>query len=129
MSSANNKSRNKRPDGESWMNKYWRPIAAMVYVAICLFDFIIAPIIFSAYSYHLKSEMLQAWIPLTLQGGGIFHVSFGAILSVSAWTRGTEKVARINNPTYGSYSAHIDDYNPYDDSQPLPQIKRPLPRV
>lgn len=124
-----NKSRNKRPDGESWMNRYWRPIAAMVYVAICLFDFIIAPIIFSAYSYHLKSEMLQAWVPLTLQGGGIFHVSFGAILSVSAWTRGTEKIARINNPSYEANMGYTSDYMTGDHSNPLPQIKKPLPRV
>lgn len=30
------------------------------------------------------------WIPLTLEGGGIFHISFGAILSATAWKKGEE---------------------------------------
>ena len=27
------------------------------------------------------------WIPLTLEGGGILHISFGAILSATAWKK------------------------------------------
>jgi hypothetical protein len=38
------------------------------------------------------------WQPLTLQGGGLIHISFGAILGVAAWTRGQEKVEAIKNP-------------------------------
>ncbi len=30
------------------------------------------------------------WLPLTLQGGGIFHISFGAILSATAWKKKEE---------------------------------------
>ena len=37
------------------------------------------------------------WQPLTLQGGGLIHISFGAILGVAAWTRGQEKVEAIKN--------------------------------
>jgi len=29
-----------------------------------------------------------------LQGGGLFHIAFGAILGASAWTRGMEKRER-----------------------------------
>ena len=31
------------------------------------------------------------WQSLTLQGGGLFHIAFGAILGAAAWTRGMEK--------------------------------------
>jgi hypothetical protein len=30
------------------------------------------------------------WIPLTLEGGGILHISFGAILSATAWKKKEE---------------------------------------
>ena len=30
------------------------------------------------------------WVPLTLEGGGIFHISFGAILSATAWKKKEE---------------------------------------
>ena len=35
------------------------------------------------------------WQPLTLLGGAFFHLSFGAILGVAAFTRGQEKKAAI----------------------------------
>jgi hypothetical protein len=35
------------------------------------------------------------WVPLTLQGGGMYHIAMGAILGISAFTRGKEKVAEI----------------------------------
>jgi hypothetical protein len=38
------------------------------------------------------------WQPLTLQGGGLIHIAFGAILGISAWTRGQEKIETIKNP-------------------------------
>ena len=34
-----------------------------------------------------------AWQSLTLSNGGLIHLAFGAILGVSAWTRGQEKIA------------------------------------
>jgi len=30
------------------------------------------------------------WIPLTLEGGGILHISFGALLSAPAWKKKDE---------------------------------------
>tara|TARA_B100001175_G_C19109472_1_gene448984 strand:+ start:393 stop:563 length:171 start_codon:yes stop_codon:yes gene_type:complete len=30
------------------------------------------------------------WIPLTLEGGAVFHISFGAILSATAWKKKEE---------------------------------------
>ena len=34
------------------------------------------------------------WQSLTLQNGGLIHLAFGAILGVTAWTRGQEKAAK-----------------------------------
>ena len=42
------------------------------------------------------------WNPLTLQGGGLFHISMGAVLGVAAWTRGQEKLARYDHGFYPS---------------------------
>lgn len=85
---------------ETWMAKNWRPSAAFVYLLICLFDFIIGPILWSILQVTLK-QPLTMWQPLTLQGGGMLHLSMGAILGVAAWTRGKEKMivaeAEYNN--------------------------------
>src|SRR5882672_10978348 len=88
-------------ESESFMRKYWRPLCAIVYLTIVLFDFLIAPILLGVYSIYTKSA-LQQWQPLTVQGGAIFHLSFGAILGISSWTRGNE--IRDNN-------RYIADYN------------------
>lgn len=76
-------------DGENWFRANWRNMAAWVYLAIVVFDFVIAPILLGAYSLKTHT-VLEMWKPLTLEGGGIFHLSFGAILGVSAYTRGQE---------------------------------------
>lgn len=39
----------------------------------------------------------REWTPLTLQGGGLFHLSFGAILTGAAYTRGLEKIEKIRS--------------------------------
>ena len=83
---------------EDWMTKKWRPMMAIVYMMINLFDFIIGPILFNLLQYHNPGQAIGMWQPLTLQGGGLIHIAFGAILGISAWTRGQEKVEAIKNP-------------------------------
>ena len=103
---------------EHGFKKFWRPIAAYVYLAICIFDFVGMPIYVSIQNNQVNSEAFaevralsdkevklkaleqlelgkQEWHPLTLEGGGLFHLSFGAILGVAAFTRGQEKKAAI----------------------------------
>lgn len=98
--------------GENWLNRTWRPMAAVVYLLICLFDFIIAPA-FMGFKGSNLSQLAQSlkgldpaiavaivqnrtpWQPLTLQGSGLFHVAFGAILGVAAWTRGSAQIEQI----------------------------------
>lgn len=107
---------------ESWIAKNWRPAAAVIYLVICLFDFILAPtwmfltrettdqLVRTLVDSHLDPSVQAilvtprpAWTPLTLQGAGMFHIAFGGILGVSAWSRGSEKKelirSRINMAT------------------------------
>lgn len=82
-------------DGEPFIQKYWRPIAACVYLFICLFDFVLAPVLMGFYSIYTKSTLVM-WVPLTTVGGGIFHISFGAIVGIYSYTHGQE-VLQTNN--------------------------------
>ena len=36
-----------------------------------------------------------AWKPITLEGGGIYHLAAMAIVGVTAYTRGQEKIVRL----------------------------------
>lgn len=88
-------------EGDNWLQKYWRPAMAVQYFIICMFDFMIAPISLSIYS-AIRDVPYIVWHPLTLEGGGLYHIALGAILGVSAWTRGQEKIVSIkNNNTSG----------------------------
>ena len=70
---------------------------AVTYMAINIFDFILGPILYNLLQYWNPGQAIGMWQPLTLQGGGLIHISFGAILGVAAWTRGQEKVEAIKN--------------------------------
>jgi len=92
-----------RLGSESWFREHWRPMMAYVYMLICLMDFVGFPLISMFLPAILKTGMYLPWKTLTLESGGMIHMAFGAILGISAWTRGTEKVAEINNrPSFTS---------------------------
>ena len=80
---------------EDFMTSKWRPMMAMTYMATIWFDFILGPIYFNILQYWNPGQAVGMWQPLTLQGGGLIHIAFGAILGISAWTRGQEKVEAI----------------------------------
>jgi len=77
---------------EPWFLAYWRPAAAWTYLVICVFDFLMAPIFMGWYAIFTKSAYIM-WAPLTLQGGGLFHLAFGAILGIYVYGRTREKLA------------------------------------
>ena len=79
---------------DSWIKQYWRPVMAWQYVAVCVFDFILAPIATMIYFDHTGGTYVQ-WDPLTLREGGFYHLSMAAIIGVAAWTRGQEKINKI----------------------------------
>jgi hypothetical protein len=83
---------------DNWIQSYWRPVMAYAYTAIIVFDFIVAPILWSILQVYFGTPDVQ-WKPLTLDTGGVFHAAMGAIVGVSAFTRGQEKVERVRNQT------------------------------
>ena len=87
------------------MKDKWRLAALVVYLTICVYDFMLVPIYYGVarmgldladYMSHLTAiedplvqmEYLKKLVsqhePFTLKGGGLFHLSFGAILTGSA---------------------------------------------
>lgn len=79
---------------EKWFVKYWRPLAAIEYLIICLFDFMIAPILMGVYAGYTGTKLVQ-WQTLTTQGGGLFHLAFLTILGLYTWGRTQEKIMGI----------------------------------
>lgn len=63
---------------------------AWLYMAICAFDFIIAPVLFILSQAGAPAP--SQWIPLTLGAGGMVHLAFGGIVGVYVWSRGQEKL-------------------------------------
>lgn len=79
---------------------------AVIYAAICIFDFIIVPSwiglhrqdvlsgfemmtltgLDSSVQIQLIESLSHQHKPFTLQGGGLFHLAFGALLTGSALT-------------------------------------------
>lgn len=84
-------------DKEDWMTKKWRPMMAVTYMAINIFDFILGPVLYNLLQFWNPGQHIGMWQSLTLQGGGLIHIAFGAILGISAWTRGQEKVEAIKS--------------------------------
>lgn len=83
----------------NWMMRHWRPATALIYTVICVFDFIIFPALISTRTgdlltlaneaAHLDVQVqrdlimasTRAYQPITLLGGGMFHIAFGAIIT------------------------------------------------
>jgi hypothetical protein len=115
----------------SWVVNRWRPGMAWVYMAICIFDFIIAPTATSILiTFH--DSAVPVWKALTLENGGIIHVAFGAILGVAAWGRTREAVQYSQNGGFpyggesGSYYRETEYVRPTRDKrQPREQQQEP----
>jgi len=82
---------------EDWMNSKWRPAMGWMYMLVCVTDFIIFPILWSMLQAIDKGSVTLQWQPLTLQGAGLFHIAMGAIVGVTAWSRGQEKLGGVIN--------------------------------
>lgn len=95
--------KNKKPtqaekEAEDWMTKKWRPMMAIMYMCVCGFDFILAPILWAIVQFwetQAANDAFRQWQPLTLQGAGLFHMAMGAVLGITAWSRGQEKLAGV----------------------------------
>jgi hypothetical protein len=90
---------------ENWINNRWRPMMGWMYFVVCITDFILFPMMWALFKATV-GEPITAWEPLTLQGGGLFHVAMGAILGVTAWSRGREKIAGVAGDTLDLNTLH-----------------------
>ena len=82
---------------EDWMNSKWRPMMGWMYMLVCTMDFVMFPILWSIIQVAGGGRVETQWNPITLQGAGLFHMAMGAVLGVTAWSRGQEKIAGVNN--------------------------------
>jgi len=83
-------------DDEHWMQSKWRPFMAFMYMAVCFFDFVLFPIGFTIVQFweiNKGTFAFREWAPITLQGGGLFHIAMGAVLGVSAYGHTQERLA------------------------------------
>jgi len=85
---------------EDWMSKKWRPMMAIMYMACCASDFILFPIMFTIVQFwenEAANDAFRQWVPITLQGGGLFHIAMGGVLGISAYGRTQEKLSGVSN--------------------------------
>ena len=82
---------------EDWMNSKWRPMMGWMYMLTCITDFVVFPILWSLLQAVMKTGAITQWMPLTLQGAGLFHIAMGAVLGLAAYGRTQEKIAGANN--------------------------------
>ena len=101
MSQNNNNIDNEKKT-EDWMNAKWRPAMGWMYMFVCLFDFVCAPVLWSLVQALFHGGVNVQWQPLTLQGAGLFHISMGAVLGLAAYGRTQEKLAGANNGGLGT---------------------------
>ena len=86
---------------EDWMNKKWRPAMGWMYMMVCVFDFVLFPILWAIVQFwetQAANDAFRQWNPLTLQGAGLFHMAMGAVLGLAAWGRTQEKMNGANMP-------------------------------
>lgn len=96
---SKNKNRNINNSQENWVQNTWRPAMGWMYFAVCIFDFIIFPIFWSVLQSLQDGNISSQWSPLTILGGGLFHIAMGAVLGISVWTRSREKIDGVSGDT------------------------------
>ena len=103
---------------EDWMNSKWRPMMGWMYMCVCSFDFVVAPILWSLTQSLFHGAVNVQWQPLTLQGAGLFHISMGAVLGIAAYGRTQEKLNGANNGGIAPPAGGGTTYTPPAPIQP-----------
>lgn len=107
---------------EDFIQKKWRPMMAVMYMSVCAFDFIVAPILFTVVQFwedQAVNDAFRQWAPLTLQGGGLFHMAMGAVLGISAYGRTQEKLG----------GAAVNPTPVVAPPAPAPVVAAPVPQI
>lgn len=82
---------------DDFITTKWRPMMAISYMVICIFDFIVGPILYNILQYLNPDQQIGMWQAITLQGGGLYHLSMGAIVGITAHGRTKEKLLGSDN--------------------------------
>lgn len=126
---------------EDWMQRKWRPMMGWQYMFVCVFDFVLFPILFTIVQFweiQPQNDAFRQWIPITLSNGGLYHLAMGAVLGITAWSRGQEKMAgvSISTPINSGMTVGNAEYSPsmsttgvamtrtYDSVTPITPITR-----
>lgn len=100
----------------NWLSKDegWKAMLASIYAFICIFDFIVVPVwiglnrpsnamiderLHQIHMHQMGESIAKEMVkpltyqhePFTLKGGGLFHLSFGALLTGSALSKKQKK--------------------------------------
>ena len=78
---------------QDWINKKWRPAMGWMYMAVCICDFIIYPVLWSMLQAVYSGSVTSQYQPATLMGAGLFHIAMGAVLGIAVYGRTKEKLA------------------------------------
>jgi len=79
-----------------WVNNRWRPAMGWMYMAVCITDFIVFPVLWSIIQALVNGKVEAQYQPLTLQGAGLFHMAMGAVLGIAVYGRTKEKIEGVN---------------------------------
>jgi hypothetical protein len=97
MTKKNHQTSSSEKAKEDWMNSKWRPMMGWTYMITCIFDFVLAPVLWSLTQSLFHGSVQTQWQPLTLQGAGLYHIAMGAVLGIAAYGRTQEKLGGANN--------------------------------
>jgi hypothetical protein len=75
-----------------WINNQWRPMMSWMYMVVCIFDFIVFPVLWSMLQAVFNGAIEAQYQPMTLMGAGLFHVAMGTVLGIAVYGRTKEKI-------------------------------------
>ena len=123
---------------EDWMNSKWRPAMGWTYMLTCVADFVLFPILWSLVQVIGGGKVESQWMPITLQGAGLFHLAMGAVLGIAAYGRTQEKMSGANNggiaaptpaPSFGATPAPTPAPSLGATPAPVPAFGAPVART
>lgn len=126
---------------ENWFIRNWHPLCGLIFLLICLTDFIIMPIYFQYENSKYTPDVLvslstkytggdaqvqalnilheqKTWTPMTLSQNGLFFVAFGAILSAGIWS--TNRKGGSDDSTQ-SYEEFLNAFREMQGQTPINQ--------
>ncbi len=104
---------------KTWFDTQWKHAMAWLYGFICFFDFFLAPVYWPIILHADKQTVVQ-WAPITLQGGGLFHVAMASVLGITAWWNGARGGYNPNEYQGNYRQPYQEPYRINNRSVPLP---------